>query len=239
MTNRSGSAIAIMAKQPEPGKVKTRLCPPLTPREAADVYGAFLLDTVGLTSGIPEADLFIAYDPYTARDFFSRMFPRPVECIPQGTGDLGNRLSRVSRRLFSQGYRKLVIVASDTPHLPQDAIRRAFIRLNETDVVLGPCDDGGYYLIGSRVHVPALFDGIVWSSSAVLERTTGRAEDLGLTWELLPSCYDIDTKEDLLRLIMDLKDNRGGSPVMCPRTREALVALAPVLLGDNGVLKSL
>ena len=88
--NRSGSAIAIMAKQPEPGKVKTRLCPPLTPREAADLYGAFLLDTVGLASGIPEADLFLACDPHTARGFFSRLFPRPVACIPQGTGDLGN-----------------------------------------------------------------------------------------------------------------------------------------------------
>ena len=110
-------------------------------------------------------------------------------------------------------------------------------RLNETDVVLGPCDDGGYYLIGSRVHVPALFDGIVWSSSAVLERTIGRAEDLGLTWELLQSCYDIDTTEDLLRLIMDLKDDSGGSPVICPRTKEALAALAPARMGDSGVLK--
>jgi uncharacterized protein len=234
--SRSRAAIAIMAKQPEPGKVKTRLCPPLTPREAADLYGAFLLDTVGLTSGIPEADLFIAYDPHGARDFFSCMFPCPVECIPQGMGDLGNRLSRVSRSLFCQWYRKLVIVASDTPHLPQDAIRRAFIRLNETDVVLGPCEDGGYYLIGSRVHVPALFDGIVWSSSAVLEQTIGRAEELGLTWELLQSCYDIDTTEDLLRLIVDLKNDSGGSQVICPRTKEALAALAQACMGDSGVL---
>jgi rSAM/selenodomain-associated transferase 1 len=234
--NRSGSAIAVMAKQPEPGKVKTRLCPPLTPREAADLYSAFLLDTVGLASGVPEADLFLAYDPHAARKFFSRLFPRPVECIPQGTGDLGNRLSRVSRRLFSRGYRKLAIVASDTPHLPQECIQRAFNRLDETDVVLGPCDDGGYYLIGSRVYAPALFEGVAWSTSAVLERTTVWAEDAGLTWGVLPSCYDIDTMEDLVRLVMDLRTATGGRPVMCPRTREALVALAPVLSGDNGVL---
>ncbi len=237
--NRSGSAIAIMAKQPESGKVKTRLCPPLSSREAADLYGAFLLDTVGLMSEIPEADLFIAYDPHTAREFFSQMFPRSVECIPQGSGDLGDRLSRISRRLFSRGVQKLVILASDTPHLPQECIHRAFSRLDETDVVLGPCDDGGYYLIGSRAHAPALFGGIAWSTSAVLERTTERARDAGLKWEVLPSCYDIDTKEDLMRLIMDLQTVSGESSVMCPRTREALVTLAPVLLGDNGVLESL
>ena len=106
-------------------------------------------------------------------------------------------------------------------------------------MVLGPCDDGGYYLIGSRVHAPALFEGVAWSTSAVLEQTTGRAEDAGLTWGVLPSCYDIDTMDDLVRLMMDLQTVNGGCPVMCPRTREALVALAPVLLGDNGVLVSL
>ena len=166
------------------------------------------------------------------------MFPRPVECIPQGTGDLGDRLSRISRRLFSQGYRKLVILASDTPHLPQECIHRAFSRLDETDVVLGPCDDGGYYLVGSRVHAPALFEGIAWSTSAVLEQTTGRAEDAGLSWEVLPSCYDIDTIDDLRRLVADLQAGNGGKTVTCPRTREALAALPHVATGDTGVLKS-
>jgi rSAM/selenodomain-associated transferase 1 len=230
--NRSGSAIAVMAKRPESGKVKTRLCPPLTPGEAADLYNAFLLDTVGLALGIPGTDLFIAYDPDPARDFFSRTFPGPMECIPQGTGDLGARLSRISHGLFSRGYRKLIILASDTPHLPEECIRQAFSRLDETDVVLGPCDDGGYYLIGSRVHAPALFAGILWSTSAVLERTTGLARDAGMTWELLPSCYDIDTKEDLVRLMTGLQAVTARNPVMCPRTKETLAALAPVLLGE-------
>ena len=156
-----------MAKFPEPGKVKTRLCPPLTPGDAADLYKAFLLDTVELTSAIPGIDMFIAYDPDTACNFFSRTFPGPTECIPQGTGDLGARLSRISRRLFFRGYRKLIILASDTPHLPGDWIPRAFSRLDETDVILGPCDDGGYYLIGSRVHAPALFGQIPWSTSGI------------------------------------------------------------------------
>ncbi len=238
LMNRSGSAIAVMAKHPEPGKVKTRLCPPLTRGEAADLYEAFLLDTVELASGIPGVDLFIAYDPETAHNFFSRTFPGPTECIPQGTGDLGARLSRISRGLFVRGYRKLIILASDTPHLKRHCISRAFSRLDETDVILGPCDDGGYYLIGSRGHAPALFEGIPWSTSRVLERTTGRAQDAGMTWELLPSYYDIDTKEDLVRLKIDLQSVTGENRVLCSRTRKALAVLTPTIAGDTGILKS-
>jgi len=226
--NRSECAIAVMAKLPEPGNVKTRLCPPLTWRQAADLYEAFFIDTVSLVSGIEEADTFIAYDPDSAFDFFSRMLSAPMKCIPQGPGDLGARLSGISRRVFSRGYRKLVIVASDTPHLPQDFIRMAFARLDDTDVVLGPCDDGGYYLIGSCLHAPALFAGIPWSTSRVLDRSIGRAHDAGLTWELLPPCYDIDTIKDAERLITDVQVNALGD-TNCPRTKEALAGLAHIL----------
>ena len=229
LLNRSACAIAVMAKQPEPGNVKTRLCPPLTPRQAADLYEAFFIDTVSLISEIEGADTFIAYDPDSARDYFSRSLSAPIMCIPQGPGDLGARLSRVSRQVFLRGYRKLVILASDTPHLPQDFIRLAFARLDDIDVVLGPCDDGGYYLIGSRLHAPALFAEIPWSTSRVLDRTIGRANDAGMTWELLPSCYDIDTREDAERLITDLQVTAIGVTNGCVRTKEVLADLAHIL----------
>jgi len=229
LLNRSACAIAVMAKQPEPGNVKTRLCPPLTPRQAADLYEAFFIDTVSLISEIEGADTFIAYDPDSARDYFSRMLSAPMMCIPQGPGDLGARLSRVSRQVFLRGYRKLVILASDTPHLPQDFIRLAFARLDDIDVVLGPCDDGGYYLIGSRLHAPALFAGIPWSTSRVLDRTIGRANEAGMTWELLPSCYDIDTREDAEQLITDLQVTAIGVTNGCVRTKEVLADLAHIL----------
>ena len=224
--NRSGSAVVIMAKEPEPGKVKTRLCPPLTPRDAADLYTAFLLDTVGLVSATSGADRFLAYDPPSAAEFFRQIVPRPAECVPQGTGDLGMRLSRISRGLFFRGYRRVVILASDTPHLPRDCIDRAFSLLDETDVVLGPCDDGGYYLVGSRVMAPALFEGIAWSTPAVLEQTPARAEAAGLSWEMLPPCYDVDTIDALRRLVLDLQAARGEGTVACPHTRKALAALS-------------
>ena len=225
--NQPACAIAIMAKQPEPGKVKTRLCPPLSPGQAADLYEAFFLDTVSLVSGIEHTDLFVAYDPDTARDFFSRRVSAAVKWIRQGRGDLGDRLVRISHRLSDLGYRKIIILASDTPLLPRDVIRHAITRLDEIDVVLGPCDDGGYYLIGLRFCAPTLFAGIPWSTSQVLDRTIQRAQEAKMTWELLPPGYDIDTWEDAERLSKDLKGNAAGDSDRCPRTKKALRYLVP------------
>jgi hypothetical protein len=224
-------AIAVMAKQPEPGNVKTRLCPPLAPRQAADLSEAFFLDTVSLVSGIEKTDIFVAYDPDTALDFFSRMTPAFVKFVAQGQGDLGARLSGISSHVFSHGYKKLVILASDTPHLPGDIIRLAFTRLDGTDVILGPCDDGGYYFIGLRFPAPGLFEGIPWSTSRVLDLTIGRAREAGMTYELLPPCYDIDTWEDAKRLMKDLKVNAFGNSNGCLRTKKVLADLAPLLHG--------
>jgi rSAM/selenodomain-associated transferase 1 len=227
--NQPECAIAVMAKQPEPGNVKTRLCPPLTPGQAADLYEAFFLDTVSLISGIKHTDVFVAYDPDTALNFFSHILPATVKCIPQGRGDLGNRLLRASSIVFSHGYRKVIMLASDTPHMPQDYIRRAFTRLDDTDVILGPCDDGGYYLIGLRFPAPEAFAGIPWSTSQVLDMTIQRAREAGMTCELLPPCYDIDTWDDAQRLMKDLKANAFGDSNGCLRTKKVLADLAPLL----------
>ena len=147
--------------------------------------------------------------------------------MPQGRGDLGDRLSRLSHQVFLRGYRKVIILASDTPHLPQDVIRRAIARLDEIDVVLGPCDDGGYYLIGLRFRAPTLFAGIPWSTSQVLDRTIQRAQEAGMTRELLPPGYDIDTWEDAERLSKDLKGNTAGDSDRCLMTKKALSYLVP------------
>jgi hypothetical protein len=230
--NQPECAIAVMAKQPEPGKVKTRLCPPLTPGQAADLYEVFFLDTVSLISGIEHTDVFIAYDPETAQDFFSLILSPTVKCIPQGAGDLGNRLSGVSSIMFSHGYKKVIMLASDTPHLPQDYIRMAFRQLDDTDVILGPCDDGGYYLIGLRFPAPVVFEGIPWSTSRVLDLTIERAREAGMTCELVPSCYDIDTWQDVERLMHDIQVQAHSDTSRCPHTKKVLTDLAPVLSGN-------
>jgi hypothetical protein len=220
-----------MAKEPEPGNVKTRLCPPLTPVQAADLYEAFFLDTVSLISGIQQTDVFVAYDPHTALNYFSRILPETVKCIPQGRGDLGNRLSGISSIMFSQGYRKVIMLASDAPHLPQDRIRLAINSLDDTDVILGPCDDGGYYLIGLRYPSPEVFEGIPWSTSRVLDLTIQRSRETGKTCELLPPCYDIDTWQDVKRLMRDMQVQTPNDMNRCPRTKKVLAGLTPVLPG--------
>ena len=229
--NQPECAIAVMAKQPEPGNVKTRLCPPLTPGQAADLYEAFFLDTVSLISGIKHTDVFVAYDPDTALNFFSRILPATVKCLPQGRGDLGNRLSGVSSIMFSCGYKKVIMLASDAPHLQQDYIRMAFTRLDDTDVILGPCDDGGYYLIGLRFPAPEVFEGIPWSTSRVLNLTIQCARDAGMTCELLPSCYDIDTWQDVERLMHDIQVQAYGDTSRCPHTKKVLTDLTHILPG--------
>jgi hypothetical protein len=227
--NQPDCAIAVMAKQPEPGNVKTRLCPPLTPVQAADLYEAFFLDTVSLITGIKHTDAFVAYDPDTALNFFSRILPATVKCISQGRGDLGNRLSGVSSIVFSHGYRKVIMLASDAPHLKQDCIQMAFKGLDDTDVVLGPCNDGGYYLIGLRYPSPEVFEGIPWSTSRVLDLTIQRAREAGKTCELLPPCYDIDTWQDVERLMRDMQVQTPNDMNRCPKTKKVLADLAPVL----------
>ncbi|KQC04583.1 MAG: hypothetical protein APR53_09780 [Methanoculleus sp. SDB] len=218
-----------MAKQPVPGTVKTRLCPPLTPLAAAELYGAFLRDTVLNVSGIRDADCFVAYDPETAGDFFSRMAPERVRCIAQGDGDLGGKLSGIAERLFSMGYGKVILMGSDTPHLPAEYLTKALRRLDFRDVVLGPCDDGGYYLIGSRQHLPALFSDMPWSTSRVLSMTLERTRGKGLSGYLLPVWYDLDTIEDVRRLAGDMASYTGGYQFTCPRTERAIAGLGEVL----------
>lgn len=220
-------AIAIMAKEPVPGRVKTRLCPPLSHQEAADLYGAFLADTLSLVTEI-DAKGFIAYDPGGAEVFFTDL-AAGMGCIPQGDGDLGARLARVSERLFSIGFTKVLIIASDAPEIPQENLSLAFALLDDADLVLGPCDDGGYYLIGIRRHVSALFSGIPWSTSHVLSRTLEQAGGEGMTCTLLPSCPDIDTMQDLRRLVRRLEVG-AGTKTNCPETIRALASIG--LIGE-------
>lgn len=222
-------AIVVMAKQPVPGRVKTRLCPPLSHQEAADLYGAFLTDTLALVTKT-EAKGFIAYDPEGAGRFFSALAPPGMKCIPQGTGDLGARLARVSKCLFSSGFEQVLIIASDAPGMPQMNLALAFASLDHADLVLGPGHDGGYYLIGTRFHAPALFTGIPWSSSGVLSKTLEQAEREGMTVSLLPIWPDVDTVQDLHRLVQELE---AGTPPGCPATRQALAGIGLVTRSEQ------
>jgi rSAM/selenodomain-associated transferase 1 len=194
-------AVAIMAKAPRPGEVKTRLCPPLLAAEAAALYRCFLLDKVAAVGGLADAQAAIAYTPSDARAEFDALAPG-FSLVAQQGPDLGARLHGTLAALLAAGHAGAIAVDSDTPTLPRPYLQRAVDALARPgpDVVLGPTEDGGYYLIGVRVARPELFDDVPWSTSAVLEVTLRRAAALGLRVLRLPAWFDVDTPADLERL---------------------------------------
>ncbi len=211
-------AIAVMAKAPEAGKVKTRLVPPLSQEEAAELYRCLLQDKLLQVGQLSEVDPYLAYTPAEARETMLPLAPRTFTMIPQAGSDLGDRLHRLSAILLERGHPAAILIDSDTPTLPTAYLVDAVTRLTDeaTELVLGPAEDGGYYLIGLRRPCRALFDGIPWSGPAVLNETLRRASAKGLRVSMLPSWFDVDTPDDLIRLRRDLAKNGNA---LAPHTR--------------------
>lgn len=200
MTN--AVAVAIMAKAPRAGQVKTRLCPPLLPAEAAALYRCFLLDKIAAVGALTEAQPVIAYTPDDARAEFTALAPG-FALVAQHGPDLGERLQATLASLLAAGHAGAIAVDSDTPTLPGHFLQQAVDRLTRPgpdDVVLGPTEDGGYYLIGVRAAHRELFEGVPWSTSDVLHVTLRRAAAAGLHTACLPPWFDVDTADDLERL---------------------------------------
>lgn len=206
-------AVAIMAKAPRAGEVKTRLCPPLSLVDAAELYRRLLLDKIEQVSSLRMASLAIAYTPAEARAFFEEIAPGFV-LVPQRGADLGDRLANSLGELLGQGHRGALAIDSDTPTLPLAFLQQALdlIVTPEIDVVLGPTEDGGYYLIGLRAVHRELFEAMAWSTPQVLSETIRRADAKGLRVACLPPWYDIDSPDDLARLRMALAASDGGAP---------------------------
>lgn len=202
------NALVIMAKAPVPGEVKTRLVPPLSPEEAAELSRCLLLDLLEGLKSFQRADLFIAFTPVEHAAFFSGIAHGGFVCISQRGRDLGERMKHIFEDLFSKGYRNIVAIGSDTPVFPSGFLQDAFVALESSDCgfTLGPSRDGGYYLVGMNRFVPEIFQGIPWSSSGVLSATVHKLSALGLAPYFVPAWLDIDTPEDL-RYLASLADN--------------------------------
>ena len=212
----NGTALIIMAKKPLVGSTKTRLCPPLEPAEAAAVYEALLLDTIELCAGLDGIHLAIAVTPPDAVGYFESITPSGVTLLPVDCPDIGDCLQRVLGQLLEDGCNKVLALNSDGPSLPAAYIYQAVDHLDHHELVLGPGEDGGYFLIGLKRLYTDLFEGIDWSTPRVLPQTISKIEALGLDAVMLPYWYDIDTWDDLLRL----KDELGRLPPhVLPNTR--------------------
>jgi rSAM/selenodomain-associated transferase 1 len=205
--------LAVMAKAPRVGAVKTRLCPPLRPPEAAELARCFLLDAVERARSVAGARPVMAYAPVEAQAEFEEL-ATGFTLIPQRGADLGERQHHVVAEVLALGCQAALVMGTDSPTLPRECLDEAvsLVMAAGVDVVLGPTHDGGYYLIGLRAPCPALFEDMPWSSSAVLGRMLERAQRLGLRVACLPAWFDVDTGADLERLRVGLQATPGAWP---------------------------
>jgi rSAM/selenodomain-associated transferase 1 len=205
--------LLVVAKQPAPGQTKTRLCPPLTPIQAANLYNCFLRDTLDTMRKIPSVQCVIGFLPEDARDYFNQLAP-DMGLVCQRGASLGERLDHLLSDALADGSQRAVVMDSDSPTLPAAYISQAFEQLSDADVVLGPTQDGGYYLIGLKQPQSHLLRQVQMSTPHVLSDTLALAESTGLIVSLLPTWYDVDTISDLCRLGQEIAgmSTNGNAP---------------------------
>ncbi len=216
-------AVAVMAKVPGAAPVKSRLHGSLTPEQATLLYRCFLLDRLDGLCAVTAIHRVVAFTPAEARATMAALAPPGFRLVPQAGSDLGERLANVLGGLLAEGHPGALAVDSDSPTLPMAYVGEAARLLAEdaADLVLGPSDDGGYYLVGLRTPRPALFQDVPWSTAAVLRVTLAKARVLGLRTHLLPPWFDVDTEADLRRLRREMPADGG----VAARTRAFLTAL--------------
>lgn len=209
-------ALAVMTKAPRAGKVKTRLTPPLFPTEAAALNICFLRDTTAAISANTAGGraLGIAvYTPVGEEAAYADILPSHFQLVPQRGDAFGERLIFAAEDLFRIGFASVCLINSDSPTVPLSAYAEAARLLSQSGdrIVLGPSDDGGYYLIGLNKLHRRLFEEIDWSTERVFQQTLERAAELGLQVELLPQWYDVDDRATLRRLCSELLDGEDPS----------------------------
>jgi rSAM/selenodomain-associated transferase 1 len=207
-------ALAVMAKAPRVGEVKTRLIGALTAEEVTLLYTAFLNDTFALMEAAAEEreelSLVLCYTPEGQEEAFEEIEREGSMMIPQRGGDLGERLGACFEDLFALGFESVIVIGADSPTLPWELAADAFDAMTEeNDVVLGPTRDGGFYLIGMRKLDPRVFERVSWSSDQALAMILERVEEIGASGILAPEWYDIDTPEDLELLKNDLRERKA------------------------------
>lgn len=217
-------ALVVMAKEPQAGQSKTRLCPPLTPQQAAELYAACAQDVIENALALPHVRTYVAVTPPAGRAYFERTAPGAT-VLPVDGATIGRCLDTVLTDLLARGHPRAAAVSSDSPDLWPEIISHGIELLNQFDVVLGPSQDGGYYFVGLKQPAPGLFsDEIRWSTHVVLAQTLARAELAGLRVAHLPATVtDVDTAADLAILRRSL----DAAPLhRAKRTRAALQRLA-------------
>ena len=191
-------SLILFARAPRLGEVKTRLAVAVGDREALAIYRELGSRAVQ-ASTMPDCTRVVAFTPPDAEADMRAWLGEDLHYVPQGSGDLGQRMQRAIANRIAEGDERVVVVGSDCPTLTPEVIESAFAALSRADVVLGPAADGGYYLVGVNGDHPAIFQEVPWSSAETLAVTLRRAGDAGLRTALLAEHADIDTYDDLCR----------------------------------------
>jgi rSAM/selenodomain-associated transferase 1 len=220
-----------MAKASVAGAVKTRLVPPLTYAEAAELNTCCLADiAAGVAAAAAHAPIaaYVAYHPLGSEPFFDGVLPGGFKLLHPREATIGRSLFHAARDLLRSGYGSVCLVNADSPNLPTEYLVEAVFRLRQPGerVVLGPAADGGYYLIGLKRFHARLFDEIDWSTERVYRQTLDRAEELGVEVAALPEWYDVDDEATLVLLCRELLVG-GAAAKRCraPRTGALLERL--------------
>ena len=197
-------ALVVMARVPSAARGKSRLTRELG-GDHLELRRALLLDTLDVVRGVAAADRFIAFEPAESVGEMRALVGDRARLFPQQGDTLGDRMRNVFDRLFAAGYSTVMMIGSDLPSLPTSYVAQAFQNLRDRPdaLVIGPASDGGYYLIGMRRLWPALFTSIPWSTADVLTTTTSIAEKCGLPVSFVSPWHDVDTVDDLRRVLRD------------------------------------
>ncbi len=229
-------AMAIMAKAPRAGKVKTRLAPPLTLEQSAALNICFLQDTAEALAEVSGGEGMVCYTPVGDEAAFDGLLPEIFCLIAQRGDKFGERLLAAAEDILACGYGSVCLIDSDSPTVPKAAFEQAVAELaREGDrIVLGPSHDGGYYLIGLKRAHAAVFENITWSTSSVCEETVERVRTAGLEVVLLPLWYDVDDGATLAILRDELIDGKtpefaGIAGYEAPHTKEFLAAMREIV----------
>jgi rSAM/selenodomain-associated transferase 1 len=193
--------LIVFAKNPELGKVKTRLAASIGDQAAFDIYLQLLDITAKATEGVENCDTHIYFTSYTESDIW-----KGKQKFLQTGNDLGERMQDAFQKSFDQGYKRVIGIGTDLPSLSSDILSNALRELEQNDTVFGPSEDGGYYLLGMSQMIDPIFENKPWSTEDLLDLTIKELKDLEFTTALLERLNDVDTLEDLKR--SELNDNQ-------------------------------
>jgi len=199
------NALVLFAKTPIPNFSKTRLINPFTAEQASEFYSASLKDVYNTMYDSSEFDLKLAIAP---EKFDKKIFPVTLnsgEYFFQEGDDLGIRMRKAFHLMFGEGYEKVAIIGSDYPHISDESIIQSFNNLNESDCVLGPAVDGGYYSIALKDIIESIFEDIDWSTDKVYQQTLEKARQNNIKIKNLETQYDVDSVTEIKNLYVDLQ----------------------------------